>query len=66
MVLGAQWLRTLGPILWDFSELSMAFKSGGRQYYGNQRQLVQEVGVHLMEQVLRKESLWGSLLVQPR
>uniref|UniRef100_A0A0A8ZXJ2 Reverse transcriptase domain-containing protein n=1 Tax=Arundo donax TaxID=35708 RepID=A0A0A8ZXJ2_ARUDO len=25
MVLGCQWLRTLGPILWDFDRLSMAF-----------------------------------------
>jgi hypothetical protein len=25
MVLGCNWLRTLGPIVWDFSRLSMAF-----------------------------------------
>ena len=25
MVLGIQWLRTIGPILWDFSTLSMQF-----------------------------------------
>ena len=23
VVLGAQWMRTLGPILWDFAELSL-------------------------------------------
>jgi hypothetical protein len=25
MVLGCNWLRTLGPIIWDFSLLSMTF-----------------------------------------
>lgn len=29
-VLGAQWLRTLGPIVWDFSKLQMAFNVGGQ------------------------------------
>jgi hypothetical protein len=28
-VLGIQWLRTLGPILWDFSALTMQFSLGG-------------------------------------
>lgn len=30
VVLGAQWLRTLGPILWDFSKLQMEFTVGGK------------------------------------
>jgi hypothetical protein len=25
VVLGCSWLRTLGPIIWDFEHLSMAF-----------------------------------------
>jgi hypothetical protein len=25
VVLGIQWLRTLGPILWDFTKLQMEF-----------------------------------------
>jgi hypothetical protein len=31
MVLDVQWLATLGPILWDFTKLSMAFWHDGRQ-----------------------------------
>jgi hypothetical protein len=31
LVLGAQWLRTLGPILWDFSKLVMSFQWKGKQ-----------------------------------
>lgn len=30
-VLGAQWLKTLGPILWDFASLLMSFKWQGRR-----------------------------------
>lgn len=30
MVLGTHWLRTLGPILWDFSQLWMKFSLQGR------------------------------------
>ncbi|XP_034198084.1 uncharacterized protein LOC117613593 [Prunus dulcis] len=29
-VLGAQWLSTLGPIVWDFSQLQMKFNVGGK------------------------------------
>jgi len=31
MVLGIQWLASLGPILWDFEKLRMEFKQGGRR-----------------------------------
>ncbi|XP_066389781.1 uncharacterized protein [Miscanthus floridulus] len=31
MVLGVTWLRTLGPILWDFNNLCMAFTYQGRR-----------------------------------
>lgn len=33
VVLGTHWLRTLGPILWDFSNLWMKFKLQGLDYY---------------------------------
>lgn len=29
MVLGVEWLRTLGPVLWDFSLMTMQFSSRG-------------------------------------
>jgi hypothetical protein len=32
IVLGAEWLRTLGPILMDFKELTMQFDQEGQQY----------------------------------
>jgi len=31
MVLGVQWLGTLGPILWDFTRQTMCFSREGRQ-----------------------------------
>jgi len=30
MVLGVQWLASLGPILWDFEKLRMKFKYEGQ------------------------------------
>ena len=32
VVLGAQWLRTLGPILWDFVEIWMQFSINGTKH----------------------------------
>ena len=31
VILGTQWLRTLGPILWDFAELWMHFLVNGKK-----------------------------------
>jgi len=30
IVMGIQWLRTLGPIMWDFTKLQMKFQYGGK------------------------------------
>jgi len=32
MVLGIQWLQTLGPILWDFAELKIQFSFQSQKY----------------------------------
>jgi hypothetical protein len=32
IVLGIQWLRVLGPILWDFQQLTMKFQFGQDEY----------------------------------
>ena len=31
LILGVEFLRTLGPILWDFEDLCMAFTRGARR-----------------------------------
>ena len=31
MVLGVQWLASLGPILWNFEKLRMEFKKEGKR-----------------------------------
>lgn len=33
VVLGAQWLRTLGPITWDFTAMVMSFKLNGMRHH---------------------------------
>jgi hypothetical protein len=32
-ILGVQWLKSLGPIVWDFAALSMAFVREGRSVW---------------------------------
>ncbi|KAJ7960249.1 Ty3/gypsy retrotransposon protein [Quillaja saponaria] len=61
MVLGIQWLSTLGPILWDFDRMTMLFWKGQAsimlQGSGNR-----EVGV-IQPKELRKTSHCGSSLM---
>lgn len=56
-VLGAQWLSTLGPILWDFSKLSMKFSNGGKEVLlqGEASAEAQIVGEEEMGRELRKQ-----------
>lgn len=50
MVLGVTFLRTLGPILWDFDDLCMAFTRGGHLVFwrgvGSTRHDVQSTRLH--------------------
>eukprot|EP00252_Welwitschia_mirabilis_P002415 TRINITY_DN1235_c2_g1_i3.p1 TRINITY_DN1235_c2_g1~~TRINITY_DN1235_c2_g1_i3.p1 ORF type:complete len:434 (+),score=40.30 TRINITY_DN1235_c2_g1_i3:1161-2462(+) len=56
IVLGASWLRILGPILWDFSKLYMKFKVQGQQYVlkGSRDPPVEIVSSHAIEKMVAK------------
>lgn len=55
VVLGTQWLRTLGPIVWDFSKLLMAFNLDGKQVLlqGSQIPPNQAISAIQMQQMLK-------------
>jgi hypothetical protein len=56
IVLGANWLRTLGPILMDFKALTMQFKQEGHQYkfQGIIVGSPEIISSHRMEKLLKK------------
>jgi hypothetical protein len=56
IVLGAKWLRTLGPILMDFKELTMQFNQEGQQYkfQGITIGSPEIINFHHMENILKK------------
>ena len=56
IVLGADWLRTLGPILMDFKELTMQFDEEGHQYkfQGITASSLEIISSHRMEKLLKK------------
>jgi hypothetical protein len=56
IVLGADWLRTLGPILMDFKELTMQFDQEGQQYkfQGITIGSPEIISSHRMENILKK------------
>jgi hypothetical protein len=56
IVLGADWLRTLGPILMDFKELTMQFNQEGHQYkfQGIIVGSPEVISSHRMENLLKK------------
>ena len=58
VVLGAQWLRTLGPILWDFVELWMQFSINDTKHTlrGLQTGSLSFISSHHMENILKKSS----------
>ena len=58
VVLGAQWLRTLGPILWDFAEHWMQFSINGTKHtlWGLQPGSVSIISLHHMEKLLKNSS----------
>jgi hypothetical protein len=56
IVLGAKWLRTLGPILMDFQKLTMQFDQGGHKYkfQGITVGSPEVISSHRMEKLLKK------------
>jgi hypothetical protein len=56
IVLGAEWLRTLGPIIMDFKELTMQFDEEGQQYkfQGITTGSPEIISSHCMEKMLKK------------
>jgi hypothetical protein len=55
-VLGADWLRTLGPILMDFQNLTMQFDQGCHQYkfHGITTSSPEVISSHRIEKLLKK------------
>ena len=56
IVLGAEWLRNMGPILMDFKELTMQFIQKGQQYkfQGITTNSLEIISSHCMENLLKK------------
>jgi hypothetical protein len=56
IVLGADWIRTLGPILMDFKDLTMQFDQEGHQYkfQGITTGSPEIISSHRMEKLLKK------------
>ena len=66
LLLGARWLRTLGDITWNFSQLAMHFIVDGNQVTikGKGGSTVTTVSNYHMEKILKKEIY--AYLMQPR
>jgi hypothetical protein len=56
IVLGVEWLRTLGPILMDFQNLTMQFDQGGHKhkFQGITAGYPEIISSHRMEKLLKK------------
>ena len=48
IVLGVQWLSTLGPITWDFWKLEMVFK------WGSSKVLLREISLGSVREIMSK------------
>ena len=63
-MLGAQWLRTLGPILWNFESMEMGFKVGDKEVWliGLGHSEVKHIGSIGVHKALKKSEGKGMLL----
>ena len=68
VVLGVQWLRTLGPILWDFEKLYMQFTKGSSTYCiaspESPLEQLEEISALQMSKIVRQETTVGAILCQ--
>ena len=63
-VLGAQWLRTLGPIVWKFGNMEMGFNFGGKEIklIGLRQREAKQIGSRSVSRTLQKDNGKGMLL----
>lgn len=65
-VLGVQWLRTLGPVLWDFDKLYMKFMKDNKTLCITSPEAhthhLQDVSALQMEKLLQQELTVGAFL----
>lgn len=66
VVLGVQWLKTLGPILWDFDKLYMQFTRNAKTFCitiptssGNS---IEDISALQMQRLLQKDTTMGAVL----
>ncbi|XP_042452681.1 uncharacterized protein LOC122037297 [Zingiber officinale] len=57
VVLRAQWLRTLGDIIWNFSQLTMRFQDQGKEVCirGKKQDTITAISSYQAEQLLKKD-----------
>ncbi|KAG6497148.1 hypothetical protein ZIOFF_045036 [Zingiber officinale] len=57
VVLGAQWLKTLGDIIWNFSQLTMRFQDQGKEVCirGKKQDTITPISSYQAEQLLKKD-----------
>lgn len=68
IVLGVQWLRTLGPVLWDFDKLYMTFQQANKTHCISSLEVsgdqVQDVTAFQMKRLLLQEPSIEAILFQ--
>ncbi|CAL5378579.1 unnamed protein product [Camellia sinensis] len=58
MVLGIQWLATLGPVKWDFKNLSMEFQLNDKRHVlrGGKKEELTVIGANKIKKIVQKQA----------